>query len=287
MVAALVVGAAGHRRPAGPRLAGAARPAGLGGRSAAGACATRRPIPFVWVVTQLGGRVTILVVLAGAGRLPGLAHGAPGCRWCGCWSRLGLLTLAVYAIKTGIGRTAPGYPGRLLLPRRRRVLPLRARRQRRADVGYRPVAGGRVRTARPACSALFWALGVVGPVAAGRRHGVAGLPLGHRRRGRRGVGRRPVGRGSRTRRSGSVTLGTCPSRPADRVAAAGASCWRRGQSSGAAPRPRLRPRGPPADRRGRPARRLAGPGRGQRARSPTPGCRSSPGWWSSATRCSP
>jgi membrane-associated phospholipid phosphatase len=66
--------------------------------------------PFIWVVTQLGGRVTILVVLAAL-----VGHLA--------WRRrtwlplvrilvaLGLLTVAVYAIKHGTGRTAPGYPG--------------------------------------------------------------------------------------------------------------------------------------------------------------------------------
>lgn len=66
--------------------------------------------PFIWVVTQLGGRVTILVVLAVL-----VGHLA--------WRRrtllplvrvlvaLGLLTVVVYAIKHGIGRTAPGYPG--------------------------------------------------------------------------------------------------------------------------------------------------------------------------------
>ena len=66
--------------------------------------------PFVWVVTQLGGRVAILVVLA---VLVGYL----------AWRRrtwlplvrvliaLGLLTLVVYAIKHGTGRTAPGYPG--------------------------------------------------------------------------------------------------------------------------------------------------------------------------------
>jgi membrane-associated phospholipid phosphatase len=66
--------------------------------------------PFVWLLTQLGGRATILVVLAA---LVGYL----------AWRRrtwlplarallaLGLLTVAVYAIKTGMGRTAPGYPG--------------------------------------------------------------------------------------------------------------------------------------------------------------------------------
>jgi membrane-associated phospholipid phosphatase len=66
--------------------------------------------PFVWVVTQVGGRATILVVLA---VLVGYL----------AWRRrtwlplvrvltaLVLLTVVVYAIKQGTGRTAPGYPG--------------------------------------------------------------------------------------------------------------------------------------------------------------------------------
>jgi membrane-associated phospholipid phosphatase len=66
--------------------------------------------PFIWLVTQLGGRVSILVVLAVL-----VGHLA--------WRRrtwlplvrvliaLGLLTVVVYAVKQGTGRTAPGYPG--------------------------------------------------------------------------------------------------------------------------------------------------------------------------------
>jgi membrane-associated phospholipid phosphatase len=66
--------------------------------------------PVVWLVTQLGGRVTILVVLAVL-----VGHLA--------WRRrtwlplvrvlvaLALLTLAVYAVKHGTGRTAPAFPG--------------------------------------------------------------------------------------------------------------------------------------------------------------------------------
>jgi membrane-associated phospholipid phosphatase len=66
--------------------------------------------PLVWLVTQLGGRVTILVVLAG---LVGYL----------AWTRRTLLPLArvlvalvlltgtVYAVKYGTGRTAPRYPG--------------------------------------------------------------------------------------------------------------------------------------------------------------------------------
>jgi membrane-associated phospholipid phosphatase len=66
--------------------------------------------PVVWIVTQLGGRGTILVVLAVL-----VGHLA--------WRRrtwlplvrvlvaLALLTFAVYALKHGIGRTAPAFPG--------------------------------------------------------------------------------------------------------------------------------------------------------------------------------
>jgi membrane-associated phospholipid phosphatase len=66
--------------------------------------------PVVWLLTQLGGRVTILVVLA---VLVGYL----------AWRRrtlvplirvllaLALLTLAVYAIKHATGRTAPAFPG--------------------------------------------------------------------------------------------------------------------------------------------------------------------------------
>jgi membrane-associated phospholipid phosphatase len=66
--------------------------------------------PIVWLLTQLGGRVTIMVVLA---VLVGYL----------AWRRrtlmplirvllaLALLTLAVYAIKHAAGRTAPAFPG--------------------------------------------------------------------------------------------------------------------------------------------------------------------------------
>jgi membrane-associated phospholipid phosphatase len=66
--------------------------------------------PAVWLVTQLGGRGTILAVLA-------VLVGYLG------WRRrtwlplvrvlvaLAFLTFAVYAIKHGIGRTAPAFPG--------------------------------------------------------------------------------------------------------------------------------------------------------------------------------
>jgi membrane-associated phospholipid phosphatase len=66
--------------------------------------------PLIWVVTQVGGRVTILAVLS---VLVGYL----------AWRKktllplarvlvaIALLTVAVYAIKWGTGRTAPGFPG--------------------------------------------------------------------------------------------------------------------------------------------------------------------------------
>jgi membrane-associated phospholipid phosphatase len=66
--------------------------------------------PLVWVVTQIGGRVTILVVLAGlVGYLAWRRHTLlPLVR---VLMALILLTVVVYAIKHGTGRTAPGFPG--------------------------------------------------------------------------------------------------------------------------------------------------------------------------------
>ncbi|MCU1668874.1 MAG: Phosphoesterase PA-phosphatase [Blastococcus sp.] len=66
--------------------------------------------PVVWLVTQVGGRVTILAVLAALVGYLG-------------WRRrvllplvrvllaLALLTVTVYALKSAIGRTAPSFPG--------------------------------------------------------------------------------------------------------------------------------------------------------------------------------
>ncbi len=66
--------------------------------------------PLVWLVTQLGGRVTILVVLAGlVGYLAWRRRTVlPAVR---VLVALALLTGVVYALKYGTGRTAPGYPG--------------------------------------------------------------------------------------------------------------------------------------------------------------------------------
>jgi membrane-associated phospholipid phosphatase len=66
--------------------------------------------PFVWVITQLGGRVAILAVLAVlVGYLAWRRHTLlPLVR---VLVALGLLTVTVYGIKNGTGRTAPGFPG--------------------------------------------------------------------------------------------------------------------------------------------------------------------------------
>jgi membrane-associated phospholipid phosphatase len=121
--------------------------------------------PFVWVVTQVGGRVTILVILAA---LVGYL----------AWRRrtwlplvrvvaaLAVLTVGVYALKYGIGRTAPGFPGSFLFHEDGASFPsghvanavIMWGVARWLAVEYRlPV---RVQQA-------FWALAVLGPVVTG------------------------------------------------------------------------------------------------------------------------
>jgi membrane-associated phospholipid phosphatase len=65
--------------------------------------------PFVWAVTQLGGRATILTVLAVLVGYLGWTFRTwlPLLR---VLLALGTLTLGVYALKHGTGRTAPGHP---------------------------------------------------------------------------------------------------------------------------------------------------------------------------------
>ena len=66
--------------------------------------------PLVWVLTQLGGRVTILVVLAA---LVGYLAWRRG-TWLPVLRvvvAVAVLTAGVYAIKHGTGRTAPAFPG--------------------------------------------------------------------------------------------------------------------------------------------------------------------------------
>ncbi|RZU32605.1 phosphatase PAP2 family protein [Blastococcus saxobsidens] len=66
--------------------------------------------PLVWVLTQVGGRVTILVVLAGLVGYLAWRRGTwvPALR---VLLAVAVLTAGVYAIKYGTGRTAPAFPG--------------------------------------------------------------------------------------------------------------------------------------------------------------------------------
>lgn len=121
--------------------------------------------PLVWVVTQLGGRVTILVVLAAL-----VGHLA--------WRRrtwlplvrvllaLGLLTVAVYAIKQGTGRTAPGYPGVFFFHADGQSFP--SGHVANAVLMWGIARWQAVEYGLPArVQRAFWLLSVVGPVASG------------------------------------------------------------------------------------------------------------------------
>ena len=69
-----------------------------------------RAYPVLWAVTQLGGRVTLLVLLA----VLVLWLARRRRTWLPLWRVLAallLLTAVVYAAKYAFGRTAPAYPG--------------------------------------------------------------------------------------------------------------------------------------------------------------------------------
>lgn len=68
--------------------------------------------PVIWAVTQLGGRATILIVLAVLVGYLAWRHRTvvPLLR---VLLALGTLTVGVYAVKFGTGRTAPGHPDEL------------------------------------------------------------------------------------------------------------------------------------------------------------------------------
>jgi membrane-associated phospholipid phosphatase len=119
--------------------------------------------PVVWVVTQVGGRATILAVLA---VLVGYL----------VWRRrtwlplarvllaLALLTATVYAIKSGTGRTAPNFPGSFFFHAdgasfpsghvANAVLMWGVARWQAVEYGF-----------PPGVQRAFWALSVFGPVA--------------------------------------------------------------------------------------------------------------------------
>jgi membrane-associated phospholipid phosphatase len=120
--------------------------------------------PFVWLVTQLGGRAFILAVLAVL------------VLWLG-WRRrtllplvrvlvaLALLTGVIYAFKYGMGRTAPAYPGSFFhrdgtsFPSghvANAVLMWGLARWQAVEYGL-----------LPPLQRLFWGLSVFGPVGAG------------------------------------------------------------------------------------------------------------------------
>jgi undecaprenyl-diphosphatase len=121
--------------------------------------------PFLWVVTQLGGRVAILVVLA---VLVGYL----------AWRRrtwlpllrvlvaLGLLTVVVYAIKHGTGRTAPGFPGAFLFHADGASFP--SGHVANAVLMWGVARWQAVEYGLPArVQRAFWLLSVVGPVVTG------------------------------------------------------------------------------------------------------------------------
>jgi membrane-associated phospholipid phosphatase len=121
--------------------------------------------PFIWVVTQLGGRVAILVVLA-------VLVGYLG------WRRrtwlplvrvlvaLGLLTLVVYAVKQGTGRTAPGYPGVFFFHADGASFP--SGHVANAVLMWGVARWQAVEYGLPArVQRAFWLLAVVGPIATG------------------------------------------------------------------------------------------------------------------------
>ena len=66
--------------------------------------------PLVWLLTQVGGRVTILVVLAGLVGYLAWRRGTwvPALRLV---LAVAVLTAGIYAMKYGTGRTAPAFPG--------------------------------------------------------------------------------------------------------------------------------------------------------------------------------
>jgi membrane-associated phospholipid phosphatase len=121
--------------------------------------------PVVWAVTQIGGRVTILTVLA---VLVGFL----------AWRRrtvlplirvllaLGLLTLAVYAIKGGTGRTAPGFPGSFFFHADGASFP--SGHVANAVLMWGVARWQAVEYGLPArVQRAFWLLAVVGPLATG------------------------------------------------------------------------------------------------------------------------
>lgn len=121
--------------------------------------------PLVWLVTQLGGRVTILVVLAAlAGYLGWRRHA-----WLPLGRillALGLLTVAVYGVKSGVGRTAPSYPGSFFFHADGASFP--SGHVANAVLMWGVARWQAVEYGLPArVQRIFWLLSVLGPAAAG------------------------------------------------------------------------------------------------------------------------
>jgi membrane-associated phospholipid phosphatase len=121
--------------------------------------------PLVWAVTQLGGRGAILAVLAIlVGYLAWRRH-----TWLPLLRVLmavGVLTLGVYAIKHGTGRTAPGYPGEFFFHADGASFP--SGHVANAVIMWGVARWLAVEYALPAAvQRAFWWLSVAGPVATG------------------------------------------------------------------------------------------------------------------------
>ena len=120
---------------------------------------------LVWVLTQLGGRVTILVVLLG---LVGYLAWRRG-TWLPLLrvvTAVAVLTAGIYAVKHGTGRTAPAFPGSYFFTDdgasfpsghvANAVLMWGVARWQAVEYGLPPVV-----------QRVFWWLGVVGPLVTG------------------------------------------------------------------------------------------------------------------------
>ncbi|TFV47534.1 phosphatase PAP2 family protein [Blastococcus sp. TF02A-35] len=121
--------------------------------------------PLVWLVTQLGGRVTILVVLAGLVGYLLWRRGAwqPALR---VVIAVGVLTAGVYAIKHGTGRTAPAFPGSYFFHDDGASFP--SGHVANAVVMWGVARWQAVRYGLPAgVQRAFWWLSIVGPLATG------------------------------------------------------------------------------------------------------------------------
>jgi membrane-associated phospholipid phosphatase len=121
--------------------------------------------PVVWVLTQLGGRGTILLVLAGlVGYLAWRRRTwVPLLR---VFLALGVLTVVVYALKHGTGRLAPAHPDELFFTEEGASFP--SGHVANAVLMWGVARWQAVEYDLPArVQRIFWWLAVVGPVLTG------------------------------------------------------------------------------------------------------------------------